>query len=93
MSKLNDIVVGWSGLLKDKITNNNDSDADIKLSICRKCSLSTKTLICNPNKKGVIEKTYIYDGKTFNKGDIEYGCGCYLPAKVKSNSICPLNKW
>ena len=82
MSQINDIITGWSNLIRDKFNNTNNDEPIRKLKICKECTLITKTMLCNPNKS-----------VTTKDGVIVYGCGCFLPAKVRSESLCPLNKW
>ncbi len=49
---------------------------------CHSCTLFDNGY-CSKKRTAVHIKT----GQTVN------GCGCYVPAKARSNSECPLGKW
>lgn len=94
MSIINDIITGWSKLISDKVQIKKNTEAIRKMEICQKCNLITQHLTCNPNNTGTVVRTYQdKKRKIIKMGSIVSGCGCYLPAKVRSQSQCPLNKW
>ena len=93
MSKINDILIGWSKYVRDKVVGHVDDEVKRKIKICESCPLITPNLVCNPYKQGVVEKTYETHVGVVRKGMMVSGCGCFLPAKVRSDSQCPLRKW
>ena len=85
---------GWRNLLRDTIKNVETDDIVIKkLNICSDCLLLTKMYTCNSNITEEIEKDFKYNNKLRKKGIAYKGCGCFIPAKVRSKSQCPLGKW
>lgn len=86
MSKLNEILLGWANLVKDKFSTLNEETkimAQIRLEQCNKCHMRTGN-ICSPSKqiKHIVTEQQVK------------GCGCVIPAKVLSpNSECPAGKW
>jgi hypothetical protein len=62
--------------------------------ICLGCEvLSNSKQKCDAKKEGKAVKSFIYNNKEVNRGDIVTGCNCPLVTKIRSNSLCPLGKW
>jgi len=91
-----EIQEGFKNLLLSKLGVLEDSIIEEGLrraAICNTCPLLTGNT-CNSNMEGLVEKRFTYYGKTFEKGDVNKGCGCNLPAKWLSKiAKCPLAKW
>ena len=90
---MKDVVKGWTNLIKDVISKETNEETKRKILICKECDLLTKTLNCNPTKKGTVVKDFTCRNNKYNVGQIRRGCGCYIPAKARSSSCCPLGKW
>lgn len=65
-----------------------------RYELCLACEvLSNSKQRCDSKKEGKAVKSFIYNNKEVNKGDIVTGCNCPLVTKIRSNSLCPLGKW
>jgi len=91
-----DIQDGFKNLLLSKLGLLEDSKIEEGLrraSICNKCPLLSNDT-CNPKMEGIVVRSFTYYDKKFQKGDVNKGCGCNLPAKWLSKiAKCPLAKW
>ena len=89
-----DVYEGWRNLFKSLILKKETDELVIKkMNICASCDLLTKKLFCNKNKKGEVIRDFQYGKQFRKKGELYNGCGCYIPAKARSKSTCPLGKW
>jgi hypothetical protein len=89
-----DMYEGWRNILIEKI-NNKDMGPVVgkKMKICAECKLLTKILTCDPFKTEYPPIDFYY-GQEWRESSKKYkGCGCYIPAKARSKSECPLGKW
>ncbi len=90
---MSEIIKGWSRLIHDVLTKETNEDTKRKILICKKCDMLTDTLNCNPFKVGEVVKDFACGKNVYKKGMLKRGCGCYIPAKARSSSCCPLGKW
>jgi len=90
---MKEIIEGWSNLIKDILSKEQNEEAKRKILICKDCKFLTKTLTCNPFFTGAVVKDFTCGKKSYKKGQIVKGCGCYIPAKARSSSCCPTGKW
>ncbi len=92
--EIKNIYEGWRNLLREKIFENvDDPIAAKKIEICSNCKLLTKMLTCNPNISEKIKHEFYYGKQLRKQGETYHGCGCFIPAKARSKSKCPLGKW
>jgi len=92
--EVKNIYEGWRNILKEKISQQQlDPIVSKKIKTCSNCSLLTKMLICNPKKTGLVVTDFQYGKNKRTKNSIVNGCGCFIPAKARSQSKCPLGKW
>jgi hypothetical protein len=86
MSQLNEILLGWGNVVKDKIgilDLDTKQLAESRLLICNSCYLRVGNT-CSPKMVGYNTKTK----------ELKKGCGCNISAKTLSpQSKCPLDKW
>lgn len=91
-----EIQEGFKNLLLSKLGVLEDSIIEEGLrraAICNACPLLTGNT-CNSNMEGIVVRSFTYYDKKFQKGDVNKGCGCNLPAKWLSKiAKCPLAKW
>lgn len=88
--KLNDIIKGFGNYWFD-----NDSvkeSANIKANVCASCPLNVNNY-CSKRVNGKAVKDFQYNEELRFEGKEYPGCGCFLPAKLKSDSQCPLGNW
>jgi hypothetical protein len=87
---LKNIIQGWGNYLfnNDKIKE----EAERKASVCAECPLNVNNY-CSKQKQGIVVETFEYNEQIRLKGSIQNGCGCFLPAKTRSDSKCPLGKF
>lgn len=79
--KINAILSGWKNFIsKSEVT---EATAKTRAAICAAC----------PNAKQGKLLAFINDSLTEIQGAYCNTCGCPLSAKVRSNDICPENKW
>jgi len=89
----NDMYEGWRNILIEKI-NKKDMGPIVgkKMKICAECKLLTRVLTCDPFQIDSPPKDFYY-GKELRESSKKYrGCGCFIPAKARSKSTCPLGK-
>jgi len=78
---LQNILTGWKNYLsKSDIT---EEKARIRAAICAAC----------PNAKHGKLLAFVKDRLKEIEGAYCAACGCPLSAKIRSNDICPENKW
>lgn len=78
---MKNILSGWKNYLeKSEVT---EAIARQRATVCRIC----------PNAKTGMLSAFIKDSIKEIKGTYCALCGCPLSAKVRSNDICPENKW
>lgn len=91
-----EILQGWGNHFKDEfnlLPKDIKNISEKRLLICNTCPLRVDNS-CSSRKKGKVVKTFIYNQKIRNQGELHKGCGCNLAAKTKSLlSDCPLGKW
>ncbi len=86
------IIQGWYYLLISGFKIKSGKPL-LKYSKCSTCTLLYLNW-CDRNKKGKVVKDFINsEGESIKKGEIKKGCGCYIPAKVFTDSKCPLGKF
>ncbi|RYJ44531.1 hypothetical protein [Flavobacterium beibuense] len=78
---INEILSGWKNFLtRPEVTENT---ARHRAKLCAAC----------PNAKRGKLLAFIKDDLTEIQGNYCNLCKCPLSAKVRSNDICPINKW
>lgn len=81
MLNLKHILTGWKNYLdKSEVT---ESLARQRAKVCAACPLA---------KHGKL-LAFVKDSLTEIEGAYCGSCGCVLSAKIRSNDICPENKW
>jgi len=79
--KISQILLGWKNFLgKTEVT---EAHAKQRATICAAC----------PNAKQGRLLAFIKDSLTEVEGAYCNKCKCPLSAKVRSNDVCPINKW
>lgn len=78
---INNILTGWKNYLnKSEVT---ETKAANRAAVCA---------VCPHAKQGKI-LTFLNDHLNEIEGAYCNQCGCPLSTKIRSNDICPLNKW
>ena len=78
---LREILTGWKNFI-DK-TETTEKTAQNRATICAQCPHAARGKLL----------IFIKDGLKEIQGTYCAICKCPLSAKVRSNDICPLNKW
>ena len=91
VQNLKEIIEGWSNLaFEDKKV---EEIAIERAKICSECDLYRFTM-CSVLRYGKAVKDFEYKGHERKEGLTYSGCGCYIPAKIRSlTSKCALGKW
>ena len=90
IKKLSQIIEGFSNHYFN--TPYDKELAHKKANICATCPLNINNY-CSSSTKGKAVKDFKYNDE-YRLINNEYnGCGCFIPAKVKSSSQCPLGKF
>lgn len=96
LEELKYIAQGYINYIDGKISKGDDLikkyKSDLKLEKCLKCSLYLND-VCDSNKEDVVVCDFEYKGEMIKKGEVKKGCGCFIPAKILSDSKCPLGKF
>jgi hypothetical protein len=87
MIKMNEIIEGWTNLLKSKFGNVEPELFELskqRIMICNDCKLFKNNNVCDRGNMIPHEKT----------GEMVSGCGCVLAAKTLcKDCVCPAGKW